>query len=364
MRNTRGNDALAARGVWLLAGLLSLLAAQALAQAPSAEEILTSKGLRKLNTSFVVPDETELSKSLHQAEAARRDLVDAQKELGQRKKVVEDKRQLLVNYMEQRRQLREQLLNARSVEAHNRVVAALNEVGDRVVLLVESKQEEQAQQAATARVSQLTEQYLDQLLKARATHDRVAARYGELAVDPDVQHALQEYNQTSPRTHTLGPTATFQSNGRRLAKLEEAVQSDSIELRHGRGGLWHLTAVFNGSHALEMAIDTGASMIVLPRKVAEEAGLRPSEDAPKIQLHVADGRVVEGRLVVADKVRVGRFTVEKVECAVMPSEMGETVPLLGLSFFKHFTFKLDTTAGKLNLSHVDSVEPARPAPNR
>lgn len=349
---------------WLLGSLLSLAVSGAQAAEPSAEECLASKGLRKLSSTFALSEEADFSKGVRQTEAFRRDLFDAQKELGQRQKAVEEKRKELLNYMQQRRQLREQLETARGIAAHNRVVAALNEVGDRILLLHESKKEEEAQQAALERVSQLTEQYLDQLLKTRELHDRLNARYGDLATDPAVQQALEQFNQAHSRPYALGPTSSFQSNTRRLVKLEEAVLSDTIELRPDHGGLWRLSVVLNGSHTLEMAVDTGASMLVLPAKAAEQAGLKVNTDDPKIQLRMADGRVVEGRLMVADKVRVGRFTVENVECAVMPAELGETLPLLGMSFLKHFTFKLDSATAKLHLARVEGVDPSHPAPGR
>jgi clan AA aspartic protease (TIGR02281 family) len=127
-------------------------------------------------------------------------------------------------------------------------------------------------------------------------------------------------------------------------------------LRRGGGNLWHVTATFNGKHAQDMAIDTGASIIALPYSVAAAAGLTPSSQDPTMHVTLADGHQVEAKQIFASSVRVGQFTVDHVECAVMPADLPNAEPLLGLSFLKHFNFKIDNSQGKLVMSRVDQVE--------
>jgi clan AA aspartic protease (TIGR02281 family) len=347
---------------WLAWLLVSLAASADSAPGKSPEELLADKGLRKLSSCFALADEAELTKSIRQVESLRRDLFDSQKELAQRKKAVDEKRKLMVSYMEQRRQLRAQLNETRSIDAHNRVVAALNEVGDRLVLLNDSKLEEQSLQAAVTKVGQLTDQYIEQVLKTREFYDQVNGKYQTLAADAAVKQALEAYNRAGQRAYSLGPSPTFLSNGRRLAKLEESVLSDTVEMHRSTGGLWQVTAVFNGTRSADMAVDTGASITVLPSRIAEDVGVKPTEDDQPVRLQLADGRVMTGKLVLVDRIRIGRFTVENVECAVMPPEMNEATALLGLSFFKHFNFKVDNSSGKLTLARVESGETGRPGP--
>jgi aspartyl protease family protein len=354
------------RSHWLFVALtVVFLAATARASGTDAEATLEASGLRKLSTNFAVPEESELTKSIRDAESLKRELFDAQKRAGECKKKIEDKRNLILGYLQKRRELRTQLTTVRTLEAHNQIVLTLNELGDRIVLLHESKQDEEALKSAMAEVNRLTEEYIESLLKARQLYDQVIERYKQLSADPAVRQAVGEYNKTSERTYSLGPSSSFLSNGRRLARLEESVLSDSVPLRRGAGDLWHLNVVFNGKKATDMAIDTGASIIALPWRTAQELGLKPTEDDQPIQLQMADGRVVEGKLVMAEKIRVGRFTVENVECAVMPAELAEAYPFLGLNFFKHFTFKIDNQEGKLILARVeDSEAGSRPRPVR
>jgi hypothetical protein len=51
-------------------------------------------------------------------------------------------------------------------------------------------------------------------------------------------------------------------------------------------------------------------------------------------------------------VRVGQFTVENVECAVLPESLVAAENLLGGSFLQNFVYKLDPVAGELHMSQV------------
>ncbi len=114
--------------------------------------------------------------------------------------------------------------------------------------------------------------------------------------------------------------------------------------------------MFNGKHAQEIGDRYGASLVVLPAKTATAAGLTPSADDPTIQCQLADGSVVEAKLIRAASVRVGKFTIENVDCAIMPPHLVEASPLLGQSFFKHFSYKIDTERSKLVMSKVEMPE--------
>ena len=140
---------------------------------------------------------------------------------------------------------------------------------------------------------------------------------------PQVQAALDEANRRQGTKRQLGPTRTFQLASPRLKKLEETVFSQAIDLRRGQGNLLYVTAYFNGKHAQEIAVDTGASIVTLPQQVATQAGIEVTPDDPPVTLRVADGSSFEARLVTIDSVRVGKFTVEDVQCAVLPQDYAQ-----------------------------------------
>lgn len=93
-------------------------------------------------------------------------------------------------------------------------------------------------------------------------------------------------------------------------------------------------------------IDTGASDVLLPSKVAEELGLRAGPETRTIRYATANG-VVDQPVLMLDAVEVGGARVEGVPASISPS-LG--VGLLGLSFFNHFTYRVDAAAGIVTLS--------------
>ena len=320
------------------------------------EEFLASRGLRRLSSFFSLSEESEVSAGLRKAESLRKKAFDAQQKVVEAQNVVDEKKRLMLTYVQQSRELGAKLPLARNVEQHNQIVTALNELDSRILILRESKQEEQALDRARGAAATLREEFVEHLLALRQFYDEVGERYEALAADPAVRQAVEQYDQSSEKTYRLGPSTLFAGMENKLSRLEKMVLSESIPLRRGDGNLWYVPVVFNGRKTQEMAIDTGASIIALSWEVAHKVGLTPSETDPGMLVEVADGRVVEAKRVVAETVRVGKFTAKNVQCAVMPGGLPPTTPLLGLSFFKSFSFKIDSGNGRLVMSQIETGE--------
>ena len=73
-------------------------------------------------------------------------------------------------------------------------------------------------------------------------------------------------------------------------------------------------------------------------------------------MKLADGHLVDAKEVTADTIRLGKFTVENVRCAVLPEKLTDTEPMIGLSFLKNFVYKIDTAGSKLVMSKVEIAE--------
>ena len=128
---------------------------------------------------------------------------------------------------------------------------------------------------------------------------------------------------------------------------------------HAGGG----EVTFNGKHTKELAIDSGSSVISLPFKMASEMGLEPPGSAETVVLVLADGREVEAKRITIPTLRVGKFTVENVDAAVMPAELVRAAPILGMSFLRNFKFDINSETGKLTLTRVEApTSSRRPAP--
>jgi clan AA aspartic protease (TIGR02281 family) len=126
--------------------------------------------------------------------------------------------------------------------------------------------------------------------------------------------------------------------------------------------LFRVFVTINERKPQEMAIDTGASLVVLPYKMAMAANLYISGDAQKIKLRLADGQTeIDADLVTAPSVRVGRFATKNVKCAVLPSNLDKAEAMLGMSFLGQYNFKIDKEHNKLVLASVGGPSGGRGA---
>ncbi len=335
--------------------LVVLLSVAAVAdEKDDAEALLKEKGLRRVGTYFSLPEETQIGKSIRATAPMKKQIRDAQQKAAVCEKMVADKKQLIIVYLQKRRECRMQMQRTTSVAAHNKLVSVMNELADRIVLMQESDKEEKALKEALATANQQSEAFVEELLKARKLYDQVKEKYADLAADSRVGQALEAYGKAADKTYKLGPTTSFAGNDRRLQKMEDIVLLESIDIRRGSSDLWFVPVTFGGKYTQTMAIDTGASIICLPWKMASDIGLLPTDKAPTLRMTLADGRTVEAKEMFADKVRVGKFTVENVRCAVMPREFTEAAPLLGQSFLQKFTYKINSVESKLVMSKVEA----------
>ncbi len=318
------------------------------------EAFLKTKGLLRVDPFFVLADERDVYKQMSGLDKLKKGVVDGTRQENKAEKDEDDKKALIVTYLEQRRALRAQLQQNPPLNVYNRIVSQMNELGDRVGLL--EKELEQSSPAKPAReaANKSREAYIEALLQIRREINKLQERYADLAADPKVTAAIADYNQAHSKSLKLGPTISLATNDRKLKKFEETVLSDSIDIRHSDGQLWEASVVINGKAPLMLDIDTGASLVSLSYKTAVAAGLTPSDTDPTIQLQMADGRIVDAKKVVATSIRVGKFEVEKVECAVMPANLPDAGSSLGQTFLKHFTYKVDTERSKLVMTRVET----------
>jgi len=104
-----------------------------------------------------------------------------------------------------------------------------------------------------------------------------------------------------------------------------------------------------------MVLDTGASLILLTRDVAEKLGYNLDRLRPNMKVQVADGRTVDAARIILDSVKVENSEAERVEASVLMEEKGNfgfEDGLLGMSFLKRFNFKIDLKEKKLILEKL------------
>ncbi len=341
-------------GIVWLASLLGLAPAAAQAQPSEAEALLKDKGIRRIGTYLALVEETELGKMIGESTRLKKAADDAAKALETVEQQVEQNRQLLANYLQQRRQISAQLARGGlTIEQNNRLVALYNELADRINLL-QAADFTQPLREARSKANQARETYVEHLLAMRKLADSIEQRYAELAADPEVKAAIQSLSREQGRPFELVESRTFQSQKRSLQRLEEMVLTDTIPLTRDAGNTFRVSVMINKKHAREMVLDSGSSLICLPARVATEVGCAPTVSSEEVQLQLADGRIIVGKLVSIPEVRVGKFVLQNVECAVLPESAVGAEPLLGMSFLQKFVFKIDSDRATLTMTEVKS----------
>lgn len=101
-------------------------------------------------------------------------------------------------------------------------------------------------------------------------------------------------------------------------------------------------------------VDTGASDVVIPERVAQELGLET--DGARTALYGTANGIIQQTLVTLDSVELGGARAEKVPASISTSM---STGLLGLSFFNHFEYHFDPGAGVITLKPNGLVESGR-----
>ncbi len=113
------------------------------------------------------------------------------------------------------------------------------------------------------------------------------------------------------------------------------VSSDDVRevtLKRNRFGHYNVTGKING-YIVEFLLDTGATHIAIPSKVAKKIGLQRLYET---SVHTANGeaRAYGTKL---EAVRVGEIALFDLKATITTGMEGEIV-LLGMSFLKHIEF--------------------------
>jgi clan AA aspartic protease (TIGR02281 family) len=364
-----------------LALLVLFGAAMTRAQIPAAtlgqpEDVLTSHGLKRKGTTWVLADETTVLKNRRDAKDLRR---QAESGLMQQHQF-ENSRQECKEAIEQLRMegdmltqrieaLNQQLYDLAQppggnyyvhvqreqvAREHNMLATQLSHVNNELNRLREQSKDQEQKSQIDGEAAHSREKYMDAVLEFRKSIDDVFAKYAALGKNADVQKALETLSATTKNKHKLGPSKELNDAIRELQKSEGAVKSESIEL-HRENGVDHVYATLN-KVPTKMVFDTGAGLTTISSALAKKIGLKARPSDQTIEVKTADGTTLKAKQMTIPSVRLNKFTVANVECAVMPEEKGDIDPLLGQSFFKHFQVEYSPEGRTLKLKRLETAE--------
>lgn len=96
-------------------------------------------------------------------------------------------------------------------------------------------------------------------------------------------------------------------------------------------------------------IDTGATMVTIPRSTAEKLGLSDEYSSPRRQVQTAGG-IVDAYEVVLPSVQLGSSQIENVRALVIDLPNQPNIGLLGMNYLSHFRMNINTEIGVLTLA--------------
>jgi clan AA aspartic protease (TIGR02281 family) len=314
---------------------------------------LKQQGVTPVGSELLLTEETEFAAQMRDLPTARKRLADAAKILA-RDEALQREADLTTTRLTQiNLQLNSQLATVTDAATNNRLVGAINANVAQMELLQQQEKALNGQiKASRTAANQAREAFVQQLLELRTKADAVAARYEGLAADAEFTQHLEAFNRSLGKTYALKPSRRYRLLTRQLEEMEETVLSDAIPLRRDGGGGLLVSVVIGDEHTQEMVLDSGASLITLSQDIAEKCGIMVKSTDPTIRLSLANGSVILGKQVTIPKVRVGKFSAENVECAVLDVESGRAPSLLGMSFLENFKFEINAQEGTLKMLQV------------
>jgi clan AA aspartic protease (TIGR02281 family) len=333
---------------------------QTAAEPDSPEGRLASKGLLSANGYFVLSAEADMPRLMRDAEKkTQKSILAAEKTLSTAEAAVQSKKHQVDDLRQRQEVIRAKLAGLNTLPNQNALLATYNQIHAELFRLTNSKQEEEAMNAARTKADEAEQKFNEQLRPISSLYDKMQRQYKKLAADPQVSQAIAEFNRTAGQECQLGPSRSLERNGDKLKKMGDRYRLDFVQCRKGEGNLWTLSVTLNGKRAEEMAVDTGASVVSLPWNMAKAAGLAPGNNVPRnAEMVTADGHTITGWKVTAPTIQIRQFVAEKVECTVMPPEAANASPLLGLSFLRDNGCKFDIDTGKLTLPRGTKRDPS------
>jgi aspartyl protease family protein len=341
---------------WIAVTVVVACAAEA--QEPSPDNVLKSHGLKRSGSTYILASETDVRTKITEAQRLFRQLGAALRQQREFEREADDAKVMIRGLMEERILRNQQLrsINPQDVVGHNQLVARINELNDQLRLLDARVTDPTFKQDIDKQAALRREAFLQAILDLRRIVDKTNAQYAEITRDGTIAKALAALPAKSKASFKLGPSREFLANVKLLDKAEQSILTEVVELRR-KGGVFEVDVTFNGKVTVPLVFDTGATFTTISSDLASRIGLQPRESDRPVELHVADGGVIKANLMTIPSMRVGRFTVDNVACAVMPPGKSEIPLLLGQSFHRHFTYKFTPESGQLVLSRVETGEP-------
>ncbi len=322
------------------------------------KERLKKLGLRLSRDEFSFLDERKLKAEISDSLKQKKELIGMSVKLQQLRITQLNAESRIIVLKQNNVQLNAGLANASSARENNRLVGLINANVTKMELLQKDINALEVQiKDGQSFVNKATQEFVEFVLEVRKLSDALDAKGKELTGADEFLAALAEIEETLGREmKPIGESRSLARLRANLVKLESLVLTDTIKLQNDGSGTFKATVSLNGQDPIELVVDSGASLVTVPARLAAQLKIDVGANARSIRMTIADGSTISGKLVILDSVRMGKFTANNVECAVLGPEAVNAPNLLGMSFLGNFKFELDAAQSELKMMTVETQE--------
>jgi clan AA aspartic protease (TIGR02281 family) len=349
--------------VFCVACAILIAPLRGLAADPTPQEILKSKGLSPVGQKFLLDADVGLTEWLRQVRALERKVDDANKRRTNLERDIRSIEKSCDDLFQQWKAEKEKLsrISKNADVTYNKQVRKVN--GLRAEIL-DGLDQIKKRHATIQTIGDPSDEYVALMIKFGAAIDATVEKYKALSEDAQVKTAIGKINQVGTLKVTLGPSDRLNTELPEIRKLRDKVNSDTINFEM-HGGVPTVPVTLNGNVQISAIVDSGAASVSISEKLAKRLDLKPGPNDRKTHVVTADGTISEVSVMTIKSIRLGRFTVENVECVVVPDNGKNVDTLLGGTFLRRFVYRMDLAAGQLRLSQVlDNAATNVPASNK
>jgi clan AA aspartic protease (TIGR02281 family) len=317
--------------------------------ASGPEAVFKDKGLAKVGFHLVLPIEAEIHDSRRSLESAKRKQTVDNNAVAALDKKIKAAKQTLHDLDADYQKSNDMMGAATDRTEQNQIIGHINSVQSQLKTQQETVDD---LMSGKKKLTEGKEAYVDAVLEASEKIEAAGHAYDDLVGDADLKTAIDKANETAKPKLVLGPTSYFTEDLKFIAQCKKDITMIVVPVTTDHG-VPEVTATVNGKKET-MVWDSGASTVLLSAVTAAEVGLHPTDKDPVVHCKLADGKVVTCHRMTIKTITVGAFTVNDVDCAVMPPDLTDVESLLGDSFQGHFLSKLDQAGGQLRLTPLDA----------
>lgn len=319
---------------------------------------LKDLGLKMSSDEFSFLEERMLKSEISKSLKAKKKLIGMSLQLQQIRIAQLNAQNRIVVLKQENVQLNSGLANATTAKQNNQFVGLIRANQSSMELLQKNIDDLDKQiKEGQSFINKSREEFVEYVMSVRTLSDSFDEKAEAMKGSDEFVAVLADIEKTLGRK--LKPFGESKSLARirsNLAKLESVVLSDTIKLTDRGSGTFEATVSINGQEPMDLVVDSGASLVTIPSRLASKLKINVGPEARSIRMTIADGSTISGKLVILDSVRMGKFTAKNVECAVLGPEAVNAPNLLGMSFLGNFKFELDAAKGELTMMTVETED--------